>query len=96
MKLINGFMKGNNLLDKFLLVIYGLLVIILHMNLLTDKARKKKFYPLHSVSTSIAKYNISPIKKSYVIPSVIIFHLSVCPLMNLTYKHQTNCLLFCR
>jgi hypothetical protein len=57
-------MKGNNPSDKFLLVIYGLLVIILQMNLLTDKARKKNFYPLHSVSTSIAKYNISPIKKS--------------------------------
>jgi hypothetical protein len=37
----------------------GLSVIILPMDLLTDKANKKK-YPLHSVGIFIVEYNISP------------------------------------
>jgi len=56
-------MDKNDSSEKLLVVIYNLSVspsvIILHMNLLTDKASQEKFYLLHFVDTSIIKYSIS-------------------------------------
>jgi hypothetical protein len=45
MKLANVITNGNNLLEKLSSMIYGLSVINLQMNLLTEKARKKKTLP---------------------------------------------------
>jgi len=54
MKLARGLINKNNPSEKLSSVIYGLSVIILQMDLLTDKAHKKKLYPLHSVDISEA------------------------------------------
>jgi hypothetical protein len=48
----------NRSLEKLSFVICGMSVIILPMDLLTDKASKKN-YPLHSTTISIDEYNIS-------------------------------------
>jgi hypothetical protein len=42
------------------------------INLPTDK-EQKKIYLLYSVSSSIGKFNITPIRKLYVIPSMFLF-----------------------
>jgi len=77
MKLINRFIDRNNLSKKLLSVICDISVspsvILLQMDVMTDKARKKKIYSLHSIGISIAKYNISLIEKLYIISSVIFF-----------------------
>jgi len=56
-------MDKNDSSEKLLVVICNLSVnssvIILHMNLLTDKASQKKIYLLHFVDTSIVEYSIS-------------------------------------
>lgn len=55
------------------------------------KNAPKKVYPLHSISISIDKYNnISPIKKPYIISSVISFYLSVFPSMNSICNRQID------
>jgi len=47
--------------EKLSFVIYGMSVIILSKDLLTDTTRKKKkINPLHSTKISIDEYNISP------------------------------------
>jgi hypothetical protein len=95
MKLTDRLMDKNNLSDKLLSVICGMSmspsVILLQMNLLTDKAckKKKELYSLHSIDISIAEYNMSLIEKLYIISSVIF-----CPSIILAYNRQTNCLLF--
>jgi hypothetical protein len=59
----------NNLSEKFSLVIYNMSVSV--GNNFIDE-RQKKNSPA-SFGTFIAEYNISLTKKSYVIPSVILF-----------------------
>jgi hypothetical protein len=60
MNFTNGLTDDNSLLKKLSLVICGLSVnlsvIILLMDLLTAKARKKKIHPLPSVSISIGDF----------------------------------------
>jgi predicted transcriptional regulator len=80
MKLTDRLMNKNNLSDKLLSVICGMSmspsVILLQMNLLTDKAckkKKKELYSLHSIGISIVEYNMSLIEKLYIISSVIFF-----------------------
>jgi hypothetical protein len=51
MKLARGLINKNNPSEKLSQVIYGLSVIILQMDLLTDKASKKKTLP-----TSFRRY----------------------------------------
>jgi hypothetical protein len=54
-KLTDELMDRNNLSNKPSPVICGLSVIILRMNLLTEKA-KKNLYLFHSIGTSIVEY----------------------------------------
>jgi hypothetical protein len=50
----------NHSSEKLSFVIYGMSIIILSKDLLTDTTRKKKINPLHSTKISIDEYNISP------------------------------------
>jgi hypothetical protein len=91
-KLTSGLMDRNNQSKKLSLVIFDMsvssLVIILQIDLLTDKVRKKKkLYSLHSINISIVEYNISPIEKSCHSISDF-FCLLVCLSVNLTYNHK--------
>jgi len=53
-------MDENNPSKKLSSVICDLSVIVLQINLYTDKALKNKLYPLHSAGIFIAENNISP------------------------------------
>jgi hypothetical protein len=53
-------------------MIFGMSVIVLPMDLLTEKERQKS-YLLHSIGISIDEYNISLTEKPYVFQSVIFF-----------------------
>jgi len=75
MDFTDGLIDKNTSLEKLSLVICGLLVISLPIGLLKAKAHQKKNYPFHFVGISIGEYDISPIEKPYVIPSVIFFHI---------------------
>jgi len=70
------------------------LIIILQINLLTNKARQKRIYLLHFIDISVIEYNISSTEKMYVIPLVIFFHSLVFLLVNLMYSRQTDRLIF--
>jgi hypothetical protein len=86
MDFTNSPIDENTLLEKLSSMICGLLVISLPMGLLKAKAHKNKYYPLHFIGISIGEYDISPIEKPYVIPSVIFFSPSVFLSANLIYN----------
>jgi hypothetical protein len=69
-------------------------VIILPTDLWWQKCTKK-IYPLYSVDIYIDEYNISPIKKTYVISLMIFFVRRYSPWWILTYNHQRDRLYFC-
>jgi len=90
-KLVDVIINRNNLSKKLSSMIFGMLmgpsVIILQMDLLTNKTCQKKLYLLHFVGASIVEYNISPIKKLYVISSMIFLHLLVNFICNRQINH---------
>ena len=63
-KFINELTDKNNQLEKLSLVNCGTLVstlvIILQVDLLTEKVHQKNFHPFYYIDIFITKYNISP------------------------------------